>query len=107
MQRLRSRLITGGLCWSLLFIIPGIVKSYSYRMVPYILAENDEISGKEAIELSMQMMNGHKWNTFVLDLSFLGWQILSAFTLGILSVFYVAPYIHATDAELYKTLRDQ
>jgi uncharacterized membrane protein len=91
--------------WTLLFIIPGIVKIYSYRMVPYILKEHPELSGTKAITLSRQMMNGHKWNAFVLDLSFIGWIILSALTLGILHIFYVGPYIQATDAELYEALK--
>lgn len=93
--------------WSLLFIIPGIIKHYSYRMVPYILADNPGMKGKEAITLSRQMMDGHKWNAFVLDLSFIGWMLLSALTLGILGVFYVHPYIFCTDAELYRVLKEQ
>ncbi len=91
--------------WGLLFIIPGIIKSYSYRMVPYILAEDPNISGKDAITLSRQMMDGQKWNTFVLDLSFIGWYLLSVLTLGILGIFYVKPYKCSTDAELYQTLK--
>ena len=63
--------------WSLLFVIPGIIKSYEYRMIPYILSENPNISRKRAFEISKQMMKGNKWDTFVLDLSFIGWQILS------------------------------
>ena len=90
--------------WTLLFIVPGIIKAYSYRMVPYILKEHPELSGTKAITLSRQMMNGHKWNAFVLDLSFIGWIILSALTCGILHIFYVGPYIQATDAELYKAV---
>lgn len=78
--------------WSLLFLIPGVIKHYSYRMVPYILADDPEIGAMDAITLSRQMMDGHKWNTFVLDLSFLGWDLLSALTLGLLGVFYVNPY---------------
>ncbi len=91
--------------WSLLFVIPGIVKAYSYRLVPYLLAEHPELSGTQAITLSRQMMNGHKGRAFVLDLSFLGWILLSALTLGIMGVFYVNPYIHATDAELYEAVK--
>lgn len=91
--------------WTMLFIIPGIIKAYSYRLVPYILKENPELSGTEAITLSRKMMNGHKADAFVLDLSFLGWIILSALTCGILHIFYVGPYIQATDAELYKAIR--
>ena len=90
--------------WGLLFIIPGIIKAYSYRMVPYILKEHPELSGTQAITLSRKMMNGHKWDTFVLDLSFLGWILLSVLTVGILTVFYVGPYINATDAELYEAI---
>ena len=64
--------------WSLLLVIPGIIKAYEYRMIPYILSENPEISRQRAFEISKRMMMGNKWNTFVLDLSFLGWEILSA-----------------------------
>lgn len=91
--------------WSLLFIIPGIIKALEYRMVPYILADHPEMSTKEVFALSRQMMDGEKRNAFVLDLSFLGWQILAAFTCGILNIFYVNPYIHSTNAELYLTLK--
>lgn len=92
--------------WSLLFIVPGIIKSYEYRMIPYILAENPGIDTREAFEISRQMMSGNKWNAFVLDLSFLGWSILSAFTCGILAIFYVNPYIYMTNAELYVALKE-
>lgn len=92
--------------WSLLFIIPGIIKAYSYCMVPFILADNPNLGARETINLSRKMMKGHKWRTFVLDLSFLGWIILSGLTLGLLGVFYVNPYMHATHAELYKTLKE-
>ena len=91
--------------WTMLFIIPGIVKAYAYRMVPYILKEHPELSGTQAITLSRQMMKGHKGDAFVLDLSFIGWILLSALTFGILHLFYVGPYIQATDAELYKVVR--
>ena len=92
--------------WTLLFIIPGLIKAYSYRMVPYILAQEPEISGRDAINRSREMMNGHKWRTFVLDLSFLGWNILSALTFGLLGVFYVNPYRQCTNAELYRELKN-
>ena len=91
--------------WTMLFIIPGIVKAYAYRMVPYILKEHPELSGTQAITLSRRMMKGHKGDAFVLDLSFIGWVLLSALTFGILHLFYVGPYIQATDAELYKVVR--
>lgn len=90
--------------WTLLFIIPGIVKSYAYRMVPYILADNPNIGASRAIELSNNMTRGHKFDMFVLDLSFLGWYLLGllAFLIGGL---FVAPYQYATEAELYLVLR--
>ena len=90
--------------WTLLFIIPGIVKSYEYRMMPYLLAENPAMPKEQAFAISKQMMDGQKWDVFVLDLSFLGWNILSIFTMGILSIFYVTPYINMTNAALYESL---
>ena len=91
--------------WYLLFLIPGLVKTYSYRLVPYILADYPDISPKKAITLSRRLMDGHKFNAFLLDLSFLGWDILSALTMGLVGVFYANPYQLATNAELYKALR--
>lgn len=92
--------------WTLLFIIPGLVKSYSYRMVPYILSDNEEMTATEAITKSREIMNGNKWRSFVLDLSFIGWILLSCITLGIVGIFYVNPYISATEAELYEAIKD-
>ncbi len=92
--------------WSLLFVIPGIIKGYEYRMIPYILAENPGIDFRDAFAASKKMMDGNKWNAFVLDLSFLGWSFLSVFTCGILAVFYVNPYIYMTNAELYVALKE-
>lgn len=92
--------------WSLLFLFPGIIKAYSYRLVPYIMAENPDLHGTEAITLSRRMMNGHKWEAFVFDLSFLGWYILATVTASIAGVFWVGPYKAAADAELYKAIRD-
>ena len=91
--------------WTLLFIIPGIVKSYEYQMIPYLLAENPQMSREQAFAESKRMMSGQKWRAFVLDLSFIGWNILSAITLGILGIFYVQPYMDATHAALYEALR--
>ena len=90
-----------------LTIIGGVIKTYEYRMIPYILAENPRIKRKEAFELSKQMMKGNKWKTFILDMSFFGWNFLSVLTLGILSIFYVNPYNAATIAELYATLKNK
>lgn len=91
--------------WSLLLVVPGIIKSLEYMMVDYILADNPNISPMEALRESKQMMSGHKWNAFVLGLSFLGWEILNLFTVGLLDVFYVRPYMEATFAELYLELK--
>lgn len=92
--------------WSLLFVIPGIIKAYEYRMIPFLLAENPELSAEEAFRISRELMDGEKWNAFVLDLSFLGWIFLSIFTCGLLIIFYVSPYMAYTDAELYITLQN-
>ncbi len=91
--------------WSLLFIIPGIIKAYEYRMVPYILGDNPNIDREEAFALSNMLMQGNKGKAFVLDLSFLGWYILNGLTLGILGIFYVNPYIKQTNAALYLKLK--
>ncbi len=93
--------------WTMLFIIPGIVKAYEYRMIPYLLAEHPEMDSKAAFAKSKEMMSGNKWKAFVLDLSFLGWELLSLLTCGILSIFYVTPYEHATGAALYDALKDK
>lgn len=90
--------------WFLLLIIPGIVKSYAYSQVPYILADNPNIGYNRAVELSKQMTHGHKFRMFVLDLSFLGWILLGLLALGI-GVLFVQPYINSTKAELYLELR--
>lgn len=91
--------------WSLLFIIPGIVKSYSYRMVPYLLTDDPNMNYKDALNRSKEMMMGQKWNAFILDLSFIGWKVLAAFTFGLLDILYVNPYMYGTNAELYRTLK--
>lgn len=90
--------------WTLLFIIPGIYKMYQYRMVPYIMAETPDMDCKAALTLSKQMMNGHKWRTFVLDLSFIFWHLLGLITCGIVEVLYVAPYQNLTNAALYRAI---
>ena len=91
--------------WSLLFIIPGIVKAYQYRMIPYLLAEDPNLSFSEAKRLSTEMMNGEKWDAFVLDLSFILWEFLSAITFNLIGIFWVKPYEEYTNVELYKVLR--
>ena len=91
--------------WSLLFVIPGIIKGYEYMLIPYLLADNPQMDREEAFAKSKEMMDGNKWKAFVLDLSFFGWGLLSACTCGILYIFYVGPYIHLTKAELYHALK--
>ena len=91
--------------WSLLLVIPGIIKGFEYLMVGYILADDPDMGVMDALRKSKQMMKGHKWNAFVLKLSFLGWGILSLLTFGILDIFYVRPYMEATYAELYLALK--
>ena len=81
-------------------MIGGIVKHYEYILIPYILAENPRISRKDAFHLSRQLMRRSKWKFFMLDLSFAGWEILSLFTLGLLDLLFVNPYIAACRAEL-------
>jgi len=90
--------------WFLLLIIPGIIKSYSYKMVPYILADNPSIGAMRAIELSNNMTKGEKWNMFVLDLSFIGWYLLG-FLACCIGIIFVTPYFNATQGELYLVLR--
>lgn len=90
--------------WSLT-IVGGLWKSYEYQMVPFLLAENPKISAKMAFSLSKQMMDGQKWKSFLLDVSFIGWSLLSLCTLGVGAVFWGISYRTATRAELYMVLR--
>lgn len=90
--------------WTLLFIIPGIVKRYEYQMIPYLLGEHPEMSSEAAFATSKRLMHGNKWKAFVLDLSFIGWAIVSALTAGLLALFYVIPYRYLTRAALYREL---
>lgn len=93
--------------WSLLFLIPGIYKHYQYYLVDYILAENPGMQPREVLELSKNMMNGQKWKTFVLDLSFILWHMLGMVTCGLAEIFYVKPYVYLTRASLYRELADE
>lgn len=90
--------------WSLLFIIPGIIAGYSYAMTSYILAENPELTASEAIERSKQMMSGNRWRLFCVQISFIGWEILSALlTFGIGSL-WITPYKQAATAAFYREI---
>lgn len=91
--------------WSLLFAIPGIVKAYSYSLAIYIKSENPQISASQAIELSKKMTNGRKMDLFVLDLSYIGWFLLSSITFNILGILYVLPYYQAAKAFAYEEIK--
>ena len=89
--------------WCLIPVV-GIIKSYSYAMTFYIMKDHPEMSGTDAITASRKMMNGHKMDLFVLQLSFIGWILLSCLTFGLL-LFYVGPYMSATEAAFYEKLK--
>lgn len=86
--------------WSLVFVIPGIIASFSYVMAPYILAEHPEMSASDALKLSKDMMRGNKGKFFCLQFSFIGWILLSVFTFGI-GILFLIPYINAANAEFF------
>ncbi len=89
--------------WTLLLIVPGIIKNYSYAMTEYVLADRKDLSYNQAIEESMRLMQGNKWRLFVLDLSFIGWALLCLLTMGIGFLFLV-PYMHVARAHFYADL---
>lgn len=89
--------------WSLLLIVPGIIKAYAYSMGFFVLADRPDLSANECRKRSMYLMKGHKWQLFCLDFSFIGWYLLSLLTLGILS-FWVVPYHMTARAEFYQEL---
>ena len=90
--------------WSLLLIIPGIIKMFSYAMTPFILEENPELTANEAIDRSRAMMKGHKFDLFWLLLSFIGWGILCALTLGI-GTLWLTPYMQTSIASFYEDVK--
>lgn len=89
--------------WGLLFVFPGIVASYAYAMTPFIMAENPDMTASEAITASQELMYGHKGELFILDLTFIGWDILAALTLN-LGNLALNPYKNAAYAAFYKDL---
>lgn len=91
--------------WSLLCFIPGIIAAYSYVMVPYIMAENPELTAREACERSKQMMDGNRMRLFCLTFSFIGWMFLCTLTCGI-GNFVLNPYIEASIADFYREISD-
>lgn len=90
--------------WALLFIIPGVIMAYAYSMSIYIAHDNPELTAMEAIQKSKEMMRGHKWDLFVLDLSFIGWILLCCLTFG-LGFILLQPYIDTAHAEFYRNLK--
>ena len=90
--------------WSLLFLIPGIVKSYAYSMAYYVKLDHPDYGWKACIDESRRLMNGHKWEKFVLDLSFLGWILVGVLCLGV-GTLWVTPYMAATEAQFYEYVR--
>ena len=90
--------------WTMLFIIPGIIKAFSYAMTPYILVEHPEMSANQAINESMRLMKGHKFDLFYLYLSFIGWGILSVLTLGI-GFLWLIPYMETSQAAFYADVK--
>jgi len=92
--------------WSLLFIIPGIIADLSYSMTPYILADHPDMSAKDAITASKELMDGHKMDLFFLRLTFIGWDILAALTFNI-GHLWLNPYKNAAEAAFYRQVQLQ
>lgn len=90
--------------WTLLFFVPGIVKTYAYSMSYFIIADHPEMSATEARKESIRMMKGNKWRLFCLEFSFIGWMLLTSLTCGILS-FWVMPYMTSARAVFYEDLK--
>lgn len=89
--------------WTLLLVIPGIVKGLSYAMTPFILEEHPEMTASQAIKASMQLMDGHKMDLFILGLSFIGWSLLASLTMGI-GFLFLNPYMNAAYAAFYRDI---
>lgn len=94
------------LLWTLLFIVPGIIKAFAYAMTPYILIDNPELGPNEARQRSIQMMRGHKWKLFGLELSFIGWFMLCLLSLGV-GFIWLNPYYRMAHAAFYRNLVDE
>ncbi len=92
--------------WSLLFVIPGVIMAYAYSMAIYVANDNPDMQAMDAIRKSRELMDGHKWDLFVLDLSFIGWILLCLLTCGI-GFFFLAPYIEMAHVEFYRELTEQ
>lgn len=93
------------LLWTLLFIVPGIIKGLAYSLTPFIVKDNPQLSPNQAINLSMKMMKGHKFDLFYLYLSFIGWIFLAILTLGI-GFLWVIPYMQTSMAAFYLDVKN-
>ena len=91
--------------WSLLFVIPGIIKTYEYYAVEYIKAECPDMAPMKVLDLSKRMMDGHKMDVFILQLSFIGWMLLSLITCNLVGIFYAFPYLYAANAFAYEEIK--
>lgn len=94
------------LLWSMLFVIPGIIKGYAYSMAPFIAMDHPELSANECITRSREMMDGHKWELFVLNLTFFGWWCLTVLSCGIIAP-WVSAYAFAAKVNFYRTLNSE
>ena len=92
--------------WTMLLVIPGIIKAYSYWLVPYLIKDHPELSATETITRSRELMNGHKMEAFILDLSFIGWYLLGVITLNLVNIFWTDPYHHSASAAFYLRLTE-
>ena len=92
--------------WTILFIVPGIIKTYEYSIIPYILADDSEISSKDAFKKAKEMMKGNKWRLFKLEFSFIGWFLLCVLTVGV-GTFFLIPYVSAATAEFYAEIKNK
>lgn len=90
--------------WSMLFVIPGIIRGYAYSQARYIVADNPNMTARQALKESIRIMRGHKWEYFVLELSFIGWNLLTLLTFG-LSAIYSSPYKAAAKANFYLNVK--
>lgn len=103
-----TRLLVGIyiMLWTLLLIVPGIIKSYSYSMTDYVLRDNPDLAYDAAVRESMRLMDGNKMSLFILDLSFIGWAILCVLTLGI-GFLWLVPYVQTAHASFYETIKEE
>lgn len=92
--------------WSMLLVVPGIMKAYSYRFVPYLVQDHPQMTTGEILRYSAKLTQGYRWQIFILDLSFVGWTLLGIMTMGISSL-YSSPYIRLTEAQLYAHLKQR